>query len=284
MTLLGALMTNRNRKKNSTAALSRNDRLIGSAYSYYGGVVKTTDGPVTARGVKRLLAAALLSGASIIAVGAVGAGSARAGTCVETNSTIICTGPFDDTVHRDSVEDLTVILGSGASIDTTDRASDHDMDNAGIVVTGEHDLEARNYGSIVTGDTGYYDEGHHGWTYGGYLHHGVSIFSDEGSVHALNSDQGTIATTANSSHGILAATASDHYEGGTSSIINDGWITTNGEWSYGVSAVSANSAEVENSGNILTSGRYGTGIYAGGGYEAVVVNDGFIETTGKQAA
>lgn len=275
-------MTNRNSEPGT--AHSRNEVLINSAYSYYGGIVKTTSRPATAGGVKRLVAAALLSGASIIAVGAAGTGSAKAGSCSEVNSTVICTGPFDDAVYRDAVEDLTVILGSGASIDTTERTSAHDLDNAGLLIVGGGDLDVRNYGSIVTGDNDFYDEGHDGWTYGGYLHHGISAFSVAGSSSVWNSDKGTIVTNAHRSHGILAATAAGVNENSSSLVVNDGWIATRGDWSYGVSAVSENKAEVRNNKNILTSGENGTGIYAGGGDEAIVVNGGSVETTGKKAA
>lgn len=273
-----------NRKTKPSATHSRKETLISSTYSYYGGVVKTTSRMATAGGVKRLVAAALLSGASIIAVGAAGTGSAKAGSCSEVNSTVLCAGSFDDAVYQDSVEDLTVILGSGASIDTTERTSAHDLDNAGLLIVGGGDLDIRNYGSIVTGDNDFYDEGHHGWTYGGYLHHGISAFSEAGSSSVLNSDQGTIVTNAHRSHGILAATAAGENEDGSSLVINDGWIATSGDWSYGISAVSGNKAEVWNNKNVLTSGENGTGIYAGGGFEAIVVNGGSVETTGEEAA
>jgi uncharacterized protein with beta-barrel porin domain len=280
--LWGSLMTTR--QSESGTMIGGNETLISSAYSYYGGVVKATSRPATAGGVKRLVAAALLSGASIIAVGAMGTGSARAGSCSEINSTVICTGSFNDAIYQDSVEDLTVVLGSGASIDTTGQTSAHDMDNAGLLIVGDGDLDVRNYGSIATGDNPYYDGEHHEWVYGGYLHHGISLFSQSGSTYVLNSDQGTVVTNAQASHGILAATASDEYEGGTSSVVNEGWIATKGDWSYGISAVSGNGADVWNEAHILTAGEHATGIYAGGGYHAFVTNNGSVETTGNEAA
>jgi hypothetical protein len=62
-------MTKRNNEKNTGKARSEEQTLLNSAYSYYGGIVRTNGHATTAGGVRRLFAAALLSGASIMAVG-----------------------------------------------------------------------------------------------------------------------------------------------------------------------------------------------------------------------
>ena len=187
-------MTKRNNGKKNRGAKpgqmkTAENNLLGSAYSYYSGVVRTSGAPSTAGGVRRLFAAALLSGASMVAVGLGGTGQARAdGTCLPQageGEQILCIGTFDETIDID-VEDVTVVLGEGSIVDTTNEEANYYGDNAGIVVNGEGDQTVVNDGTVLTGS--YYDE------YG--EHHGIVAYADEGyDATAINSATGIVGTT-----------------------------------------------------------------------------------------
>ena len=268
--------------KNSGTKQTIDSKLIGSAYSYYGGAVRMTGGSKTARGVRRLFAAALLSGASAVAVGIAGSGAARAGSCNTIGTTVICTGSFDQSVQYTGVEDLTVTLGAGSVIDTSEEASEADFDNAGIFVTGEDDVSAVNNGSILTGDQGYYVE-EFGPYFGGDRHHGIAAYSDEGDASVQNSAQGTIVTTSENSHGAIAVSGFEVYWGGDASAVNHGLIGTEGNESYGLGAVAKYTATAENTGVIATDGDGSHGVFVGSEYDAYAVNSGSIETYGEDA-
>ena len=275
-------MAKRERETISGMTQTINSKLMGSAYSYYGGAVQMTGGSRTARGVRRLFAAALLSGASVVAVGIAGSGAARAGTCSTIGTTVICTGSFDESVQYTGVEDLTVTLGAGSVIDTSGEASEADFDNAGIFVTGENDVTAVNNGSILTGDEGYYAE-EYGPYFGGYRHHGIAAYSDEGEAAVRNSAQGTIVTTSEHSHGAIAVSGFEDPWGGDASAVNHGLIGTEGNDSYGLAAVAKYTATAENSGAIATDGEGSYGIFVSSYYDAYAVNSGSIETYGEDA-
>lgn len=275
-------MTKRIRRNNTGKTRSIDDRLIGSAYSYYGGVVRTSGEAKTPHGLKRVFAAALLSGASILAVGVAGTGAAKAGSCTTIGTTVICTGSFEESVQYTGVEDLTVTLGAGSVIDTTGETSENDFDNAGILVIGEDQISVYNNGSILTGDTGYFNE-EFGWLYDGVRHHGIAAYSDEGHASVQNSAQGTIVTTAEQSHGAIAFSGYEGYWGGNASAVNHGLIGTEGDESFGLVAIAKYTATVTNTGSIVTDGEESYGIFAGSDYDVNVTNSGTINTYGDGA-
>ncbi len=266
-------MTKRNNEKNTGKARSEEQTLLNSAYSYYGGIVRTNGHATTAGGVRRLFAAALLSGASIVAVGLGGAGTARAGTCLPQagpGTQILCIGDFNDTIDID-VEDVTVTLGEGSLVDTTNEEAGGYGDNIGIIVNGDGDQTVVNDGTVLTGD--YFDE------YGG--HHGIVAYAAGGyDARAENSSTGIIGTTGEDSYGVYAAT-DESYEG-TATAVNAGSVSTTGEGSHGVHA-DGKYANVENTGLVFTNGYEAHGLYAYGKYEADVYNSGEVETDGDES-
>ncbi|MDZ4381318.1 MAG: autotransporter domain-containing protein [Parvibaculum sp.] len=266
-------MTKRNNEKNTGKVRSEEQTLLNSAYSYYGGIVRTNGHATTAGGVRRLFAAALLSGASIMAVGLGGAGTARAGTCLPQagpGTQILCIGDFNDTIDID-VEDVTVTLGEGSLVDTTNEEAGGYGDNIGIIVNGDGDQTVVNDGTVLTGD--YFDE------YGG--HHGIVAYASGGyDARAENSSTGIIGTTGEDSYGVYAAT-DESYEG-TATAVNAGSVSTTGDGSHGVHA-DGKYANVENTGLAFTSGHNAHGLYAYGKYEADVYNSGEVETEGDYA-
>lgn len=287
-------MTMRHTKKTAGKLPVMDRSLVGSAYSYYGGIVRTPDeGKRSMRGVKRMFATALLSGASVLAVGLAAPGGASAGTCVgPVNGIVSCGGIFDDTIEYDSgVEDVTLVLSAGAFIDTTENVSDYSNDNAGILVIGSEDVAVINNGSIFTGDNqhleyGYLEESY--WVYGGDGHHGVAAYSEDGLASVTNTAFGIIGTTSDYSYGMLA----DSYEG-SAEASNAGLITTSGEGSHGVAAVAKYNIDVDNTGTISTSGENAHGIgaaiegsygeYLYGASSVEIDNDNFIQTSGENA-
>lgn len=275
-------MTKRIRRNIAGTQKNFDERLIGSAYSYYGGVAVGSGEAGSPRGLKRVFAAALLSGASVLAVGLAGTGAAKAGSCNEIGTTVICTGSFEESVQYTGVEDLTVTLGAGSVIDTTDDTSESDFDNAGILVIGEDEISAVNNGSILTGDTGVFDEGD-GWLYNGVRHHGIAAYSNEGDAAVQNSAQGTIVTTSENSHGAIALSGFGEYWSGDASAVNHGLIGTEGNDSYGLAAVSKYEASVTNTGTIVTDGEGSYGIFARSDYDVTVSNSGSVETYGDEA-
>lgn len=275
-------MTKRIRRGTAGKKQNLDQRLIGSAYSYYGGATRISGGERTPASLRRVFAAALLSGASILAVGLGGAGAAKAGSCNTIGTTVICSGSFEESQQFTGVEDLTVVLGAGSSIDTTDESSEADFDNAGILVTGEGNISITNNGSIVTGDEGYFIE-EYGPYYGGNRHHGIAAYSDEGDATVTNSAQGTIVTTSRHSHGAIAVSGFKDFWGGDATAVNHGLIGTEGDDSYGLVAVAKYTATVDNTGTIVTDGEGSYGIYAYSKYETIVTNSGGVQTWGDYA-
>jgi len=266
-------MTKRHNGKNAGRVRNEERTLLTSAYNYYGGIVRTSGRATTAGGVRRVFAAALLSGASIVAVGLGGAGTARAGTCLPQagpGTQILCIGDFDDTIDID-VTDVTVTLGEGSLVDTTNNEANWFGDNAGIVVSGEGDQTVINNGTVLTGS--YFDE------YG--QHHGIAAFASEGyDARAENSSTGIIGTTGEDSFGVYAATEPGFY--GTATAVNAGSVSTTGEGSIGVHA-DGKYANVENTGLVFTGGYEAHGLYADAKYEADVYNSGEVETEGDDS-
>lgn len=266
-------MTKRNNEKNARAVRSEGQTLLNSAYSYYGGVVRASGRATTAGGVRRVFAAALLSGASIVAVGLAGAGTARAATCLPQagpGTQILCIGTFDDTIDID-VADVTVVLGEGSTVDTTNNEASGYGDNIGIVVSGIGDQTVVNDGTVLTGD--YYDE------YGG--HHGIFAYAANGyDARAENSSTGIVGTTGESSYGVYAQT--EWYDSGTATAVNAGSVSTTGEGSHGVHA-DGKYANVENTGLVFTGGFQAHGLYANAKYQADVCNSGEVETEGDDS-
>ena len=273
-------MTKRNNGKKNRGAKpgqmkTAENNLLGSAYSYYSGVVRTSGAPSTAGGVRRLFAAALLSGASMVAVGLGGTGQARAdGTCLPQageGEQILCIGTFDETIDID-VEDVTVVLGEGSIVDTTNEEANYYGDNAGIVVNGEGDQTVVNDGTVLTGS--YYDE------YG--EHHGIVAYADEGyDATAINSATGIVGTTSEDSYGVYAQSEWDEWYG-TATAANYGNVSTTGEDSTGVSA-DGKYANAINKGLVFTEGSEARGVYAFAKYDAYAYNSGEIETDGSEA-
>lgn len=273
-------MTKRNNGKKNRGAKpgqmkTGENNLLGSAYSYYSGVVRTSGAPSTAGGVRRLFAAALLSGASMVAVGLGGTGQASAdGTCLPQageGEQILCIGTFDETIDID-VEDVTVVLGEGSIVDTTNEEANYYGDNIGIVVHGDGDQTVINNGTVLTG--AYADK------YG--EHHGIVAYADEGyDATAINSATGIIGTTSEESYGVYAQSEWDEWYG-TATAANYGNVSTTGEDSTGVSA-DGKYANAINKGLVFTEGSEARGVYAFAKYDAYAYNSGEIETDGSEA-
>ncbi len=260
------------------------ERLARSAYTYYGGVVQTTsDAPKSARGIKRLFAAAMLSGASIMTVGLAGTGHAVAADSVQVNDEVILVpNSNSEPDHRTGVHDISVVVPVGTVIDTRDDVSEADFDNAGIFITGDGDLSIVNNGTIVTGDEGYLVE-EFGPYFGGNRHHGIAAYSDD-NASVTNTAFGTIVTTRPGSHGAIAVALDEEGEwGGYATAENAGLIATAGEDSFGLAAVAKYEASVDNSGDVTTSGDGGHGLYAYSKYHIVIDNSGTVETSGEDA-
>lgn len=260
-------------------ARSGESNLLGSAYSYYSGVVRTSGAPSTAGGVRRLFAAALLSGASMVAVGLAGTGAAKAdGTCLPQageGEQILCIGTFNETIDFE-VEDVTVVLGEGAIVDTTNEEAFYAGDNIGIIVDGYGDQTVVNNGTVLTGEEYSYEE------YDDGRHHGIVAYVDEGyDATAINSATGIIGTTSGNSYGVYAATEWDEW-GGTATAANYGNVSTTGEGSTGVSA-DGKYADAINKGLVFTGGSEAHGVYAYAKYESYAYNSGEIETEGSEA-
>lgn len=270
---------NKNRGAKPGRMKAGEKNLLGSAYSYYSGVVRTSGTPSTAGGVRRLFAAALLSGASMVAVGLAGTGQARAdGTCVPQageGEQILCIGTFDETIETD-VEDVTVVLGEGSLVDTTENDSSHEGDNIGIVVYGYGDQTVINDGTVLTGEEYSYEEYDGG-------HHGIVAYADDGyDATAINSATGIIGTTSEESYGVYASSEwGDEWEG-TATAANYGSVSTTGDYSSGVAADGKYSSAI-NKGLVFTEGTEARGVYAYAKYGAYAYNSGEIETDGSEA-
>lgn len=280
-------MTRRHHAKN-TGAVKRVERkqsgehsVLGSAYSYYSGVVRMSGRPATAVGVKRLFAAALLSGASMMAVGLAGTSAARAaGDCLPQageGEQILCIGTFEETIAID-VEDVTVVLSENSSVDTRENHSEGYGDNIGIIVHGDGEQTVVNNGTVLTGDgyAGYGED--YDPVYG--RNHGIVAYAEEGyDARAENSEKGTIGTTGESAYGVVARSEWDEWYG-TAAAVNDGSVSTTGEGSIGVFA-DGKYADAVNTGLIFTGGSAAPGLYAYAKYEAYAYNSGEIETEGS---
>ncbi|MAM93025.1 autotransporter domain-containing protein [Parvibaculum sp.] len=271
--------TGRSREARLNPASAHERNLLGSAYSYYSGVVRTSGQPSTASGVRRLFAAALLSGASMVAVGLGGTGQARAeGACLPQageGEQILCIGTFDETIDID-VEDVTVVLGEGSIVDTRDNASESYGDNTGIVVFGPGDQTVRNDGTVLTGEEYSYE-------YSEGNHHGIVAYAEEGyDAHAVNSATGIIGTTSEDSYGVFARSFGEYWDYSDATAVNDGSVSTTGEGSFGVIA-DGKYADAINTGLVFTEGSDAAGIYAYSKYESYAYNSGEIETDGSES-
>jgi len=268
-------------------------RVLQAAYSHYGNTacVSSGDGKATPQNIKRVFAAALLSTASVVAVGAATSTSAMAGVCNQTGSTVNCGGGFSDTIDYDVVGDLTVVLGVGGTVDTTNNYSNYAGDNMGIHLSSNVDATVINLGGVYTGDDGAeYSEDT-------YRNHGIFAESGSGDATATNAASGTILTQGDFGYGAYAetvygdATATndglistigegsdavranvDGYGGSydaTATNSSTGRIYTDGSESDGVVAVSNaeyGTASASNAGSIATYGSYSTGVFARGDY------------------
>ena len=297
-------------KKISTTSVDQTStisaRVLQAAYSHYGNTacVSSGDGKVTPQNIKRVFAAALLSTASVVAVGAATSTSAMAGVCNQTGQTVNCGGDFSDTIDYDVVGDLTVVLGVGGTVDTTGNYSEYAGDNMGIHLYSGEDATVINRGGVYTGDAGAE------YSYDTYGNHGIFAESWDGDATATNAASGTILTQGDYGHGALAetkygdATATndglistigegsdavranvDGYSGYDATATNSstGRIYTDGTESDGVVAVSSaeyGTASAANAGSITTYGSYSAGVFARGYYAADATNSGTISMEG----
>lgn len=263
-------------------------RVLQAAYSHYGNTayVSSGDGKVTPQNIKRVFAAALLSTASVVAVGAATSTSAMAGICNQTGQTVNCAGSFTDTIDYDVVGDLTVVVGGGAVIDTTSNYSDYAGDNAGVVVYSGGNATIRNNGTILTDTDGFYAAED-----GQYHNHGIFAYSDGGSATVDNKTTGFIITYGPRSYG---AYANAYY--GPTTATNSGTISTHGAFSDGLVAHSSgqeysedNAVATNNAGAyVFTDGDNADGIVAisDGSWEgtATATNNGEVGVYGDSVA
>ena len=276
-------MTTR-RSKTTTGNVSTAKRgLTASAYSYYGGTIRATgDSGQSAGGVKRMFAASMLSGASMMAVLLAGSGSATAlpatGACLPQagpGSQILCSGVFNETIVID-VDDVTVTLGDGSTVNTLGGYATEYGGNAGIVVTGD-DATVINRGTVLTGygsndyESDIYFDGHHG----------IAVYANEGDATVENTATGIIGTVADRSFGIYAVSDWDSPYNQTD-VVNAGSISTTGDGSHAISA-EGKYVDVSNTGLIFTGGDDAHGIYASAKYDTYVFNSGEIETEGDDS-
>lgn len=257
-------------------------RVLQAAYSHYGNTacVSSGDGKATPQNIKRVFAAALLSTASVVAVGAATSTSAMAGTCNLTGSTVDCTGLFFDTIEYDVVDDLTLVIAGGALINTADNYSDLAGDNAGVVLYSEDNATIRNNGAVITDYNGYNSEAG-----GQYGNHGIFAESLNGDATVTNAASGTIVTQGDQAYGAYAATAN-----GDATATNDGLISTNGERSVAVRAYGdsgdATATNSSTTGTIFTYGAESDGVVAVSNAEygtASASNAGSITTYGSHS-
>jgi uncharacterized protein with beta-barrel porin domain len=279
-----------------------------AAYTQYGSamVAKSGNG-VSASGVKRLLAAALLSSSSMIVIGSpvhalpvsvCTPGMPTAGT------TVTCTGA---TTTRESftVDELTVIADENFDQNTTGTQATTQTSNAGIVIISTGGT-VRNSGSIRTGQTTTNEGPYYGVNNGifisgttfnstavneaggsitvadpvGPYSRGISIgMTGTGSGEATN--RGTINVTSPQGAGINIATTGS----GTATVTNatGGSIVTSGAYSVGVAsgAFGATATATNATGATISVTGAGSSGLVVVGRTVVGTNDGSITATGE---
>lgn len=239
------------------------DTLVRSAYSYYSDAMQTTgDGRREVRGLKRVFAAALLSSASMLAIGMMGSSSAQAAPLPCTpaavdGGTVYCIGTFNAPIDSLSgFEDLTVVVDPSTLIDTTGYEADSSGSNAGLVVSGDGTITVRNSGRIFTGPTSGPDySGHHG-----IFAESVSTVDGVSSAVIVNTETGEVHTDAYASFGLVALGGED--VGSEASATNNGVVTTAGSEAHAVYAYAKYEAHAINNGSVEITGTDSAGVVA----------------------
>ena len=255
-------------KRLPTPVLS-SSKIAGSAYSYYSRTIENTQGTEhrTASKMRRLFASALLSTASAVVMASLAGSPARAGACVpltpQNGDTVTCAGSFDSTLYFSGVEDLTVVLQAGATVQPF-------ADTEGIVVEAFDENygngTVKNYGLIITGDPEGEDAD------------GI-VVSTKYDATVFNGATGFVTTYGYDADGIIA----ESYEG-DASVTNAGTVGTYGEWSFGLVAVAESGyAYAGNSGTVSTEDDGSDAVYAWGRSGATANNTGQISTDGEES-
>ncbi|MBI1261443.1 MAG: hypothetical protein GC184_06935 [Rhizobiales bacterium] len=255
-------------------------RALKAAYSHYGNTayVSSGDGKTSSQAVRRVFAAALLSSASFMAVGAATSTSALAGVCNQAGQTVNCGGSFTDTIDYDVVNDLTVVLNVGASVDTSNNYSEASGDNLGIVVYSDGDATIINRGGVYTGVNGaesYSDR---------YGNHGIFATANQDGTATVK-NYGNIFTETERSYAAYA-----YAEEGDAVAYNAGLISTSEDYASGLIAhvesgdtYASATATNAGAGRIYTDGNYlvavGANTSAEGGY-ATASNAGLVKNYG----
>ena len=259
-------------KRTPVTALS-SSKIAGSAYNYYSMTVENQRGTDqgTAGKMRRIFASALLSTASAVVIASLSGSPARAapiggGACVpltpQNGDTVTCAGAFEETLSFSEVEDLTVVLQAGATVQPFSE------DAKGITVFAENEEygngTVKNYGLIITG--GEIGEGADG----------IDVRTKYDAT-VVNGASGFVSTYGYQSDGIVA----DAYYG-DASVTNAGTVGTNGENAFGLVAYSySGTAYAGNSGTVSTDGDHSDAVYASGYEGATAVNTGRISTDGE---
>jgi hypothetical protein len=271
-------MTTNDRKTSSSAHVT--DAMARSAYNYYSGVVQEGgDGRKDLRGIRRVFAAALLSGVSMLAVGSLGASGAHAAPapCLPAavnGGTVYCIGTFTSTIEFDDVDDLTVVIDDSTTVNTADNAAENDGDNIGVLLNGDGTQTVQHYGTIQTGNSDAEGED--------FEHHGIAVYSQEGDAVVATYAGSLVATGFDESDGIHAISGED--EGDSVAVTNDGTIVTAGEGSDGIYAYGEINATVINNNTVRTTGDEAYGIVAKGDYSSNATNNGLIRTYGEDVS
>jgi hypothetical protein len=261
------------RNKRTPATALSSSKIAGSAYNYYSMTVENQRGTDqgTAGKMRRIFASALLSTASAVVIASLSGSPARAapiggGACVpltpQNGDTVTCAGTFEETLSFSEVEDLTVVLQAGATVQPFSE------DAKGITVFAENEEygngTVKNYGLIITG--GEIGEGADG----------IDVRTKYDAT-VVNGASGFVSTYGYQSDGIVAEA---YY--GDSSVTNAGTVGTNGENAFGLVAYSySGTAYAGNSGTVSTDGDHSDAVYASGYEGATAVNTGRISTDGE---
>jgi uncharacterized protein with beta-barrel porin domain len=244
-------INNASEQSGASARLSK--QLNRTAYNHYGSTIGSESGlPQSASGVKRLLAAALLSSSSMVVIGSpvhalpvsvCTPGMPTAGT------TVICSGVA---TRRElfNVDNLTVIADETFNSDTSGTVTNIPNGNSGIMVFGTGGT-IRNSGTIKTGQLP--DEGvYHG------QHHGISVTGTTVNSYGENTATGSLTVSGEYSRGILIGMTG----GGTAGAVNRGTISATGTGSGGISAatIRGGRADATNRGTISATGTNAIGV------------------------
>ena len=267
-------MTSGARLTKAAEATTFREHLNSNAYSYYSAKIAETSGDGgTAKGLKRLFAAALLSSTSVMAFGAPSASAQAA--CPSTGpNTYVCSGA--STTPQVFAGDDIVVTGDTTWDQNTTGIAPAAGANTGISVTGE-DTTARNYGSITTGvvPSAYALYGEH---------HGLSVVATSGGSYALNHEEATITTTASGSFGLFAQSTD-----GQAVTVNEGLLEGSGEGNKGMRSRATNEGDAlatnRETGIISMTGDWNTGMEARAPLgTATATNDGSIHVTAEYGA